>query len=82
MIENEKLKKKKKKKNKGREAVGHSFPYDADKEDTSDILSSTTEFQFYFISFQMQNTMPEKCFFGHEIFLVDLNKVFFLFFRF
>ena len=25
----------------------------------------------------MQNTMPEKGFFGHEIFLVDLNKVFF-----
>ena len=30
----------------------------------------------------MQNTMPEKGFFGHEIFLVDLNEVFFLFFRF
>lgn len=30
----------------------------------------------------MQNTMPEKGFFGHEIFLVDLNKVFFPFFRF
>ena len=30
----------------------------------------------------MQNTMPEKGFFGHEIFLVDLNNFFFLFFRF
>ena len=30
----------------------------------------------------MQNTMPEKGFFGHEIFLVDLNKVFFSVFTF
>ena len=30
----------------------------------------------------MQNTMPEKGFFGHEIFLVDLNKVFFSVFPF
>ena len=30
----------------------------------------------------MQNIMPERVFLGHEIFLVDLNKVFFSVFPF
>ena len=61
--------------------MGRSFPYDADKEDTSDILSSTTE--FHFISFHFKCKTPcRKGFFGHEIFLVDLNQVFFSVFPF